>query len=50
MQFEHRAPLSSNYRRSLRLPLGWFTSDQQRHLVAHRMRDLPTLMVLAECS
>ena len=35
---------------SLGLPLDWFTSDQQWHLVAHRMRNLPTMMVLAEHS
>ena len=31
-----------------RLPLDWFSDDQQQHLVAHWMRNLPTMMVLAE--
>ena len=31
-----------------RLPLDWFTIDMMRHLVAHRMRNLATMMVLAE--
>ena len=31
-------------------PVTGFTSDQQRHLVAHRMRNLPTMMVLVEHS
>ena len=46
MHCEHRWGL--NYQPGLGLPLGWFTSDQQRHIVAHRMRNLPTMMVLAE--
>ena len=29
---------------------GLITSDQQQHLVAHRMRNLPTMMVLVERS
>ena len=28
----------------------WFTGNQQQHLVAHRMRYLPTMTVLAERS
>ena len=45
---EHR--LGPDYRPSRGLPLDWFTSDQQRHLVAHRMRNLPVMTVLAERS
>ena len=37
-----------NYRLGLGLPLDWFTNDQQRHLVAHCMRNLPTVTVLVE--
>ena len=39
-----------NYERGRGLPLDWLTSDQQRHLGAHRMRNLPTMTVLAERS
>ena len=46
--YEHR--WGPNYERGQHLPLDWFTSDQQRHLVAHRMCNLPTMTVLAECS
>ena len=45
-KYEHR--WGSNYRWGLGLPLHWFTKDQQRHLVANRMRNLPTMMVLVE--
>ena len=34
----------------LGLPLEWFTSDLQRHLVAHRMCNLPTMTVLLTLS
>ena len=43
-----QAPAGPHYRTGLNLPLDWFTSDQQRHLVAHHMRTLPTMTVLAE--
>ena len=34
--------------RTMGLPLDWFTSNQQRHIGAHRMRNLPTMTALAE--
>ena len=34
----------------LGLPLEWFTSNQQRHLVAHQMRNLHAMMVQADRS
>ena len=46
VHYEHQWGL--NYRPGLGLPLECFTGDQQRHRVAHRMRSLPTMMVLAE--
>ena len=39
-----------NNRPGLGLPLDWFTSDQQQHVVAHQIRSLPTMTVLVECS
>ena len=39
-----------NYRPGLGLPLDRFTGDQQWHLVAHQMRNLPTMTVPAERS
>ena len=32
------------------LPLGWFDHDQQRHITAHRMDNVPTMTVLAHRS
>ena len=32
------------------LPLDWFDSDQQRHISAHRMDNIPTMIVLAHRS
>ena len=32
------------------LPLDWFDSDQQRHITAHRMDNIPTMTVLAHWS
>ena len=43
---EHR--WGPNYQPGLGLPLDWFTNDQQWHIVAHGMRNLPTMTVLAE--
>ena len=48
VHYEHR--WGPNYRPGLSLHLDWFTTDQQRHLVAHQMRNLPTMMVLVERS
>ena len=48
VHYEHR--WGPNYWPGLGLPLDWFTSDQQRHLVAHRMRNLPTMTLRAERS
>ena len=42
VHYEHRWGLG------LGLPLDYFTNDEQRHLVAHQMRNLPTMMVLME--
>ena len=39
-----------DYQPGLGLPLDWFTIDGQRHIGAHRMRNLPTMTVLAECA
>ena len=39
---EHRWGLN------LGLPLDWFTGDQQTHIRAHRMHNLPTMTVSAE--
>ena len=44
VHYEHR--WGPNYSPGLGLPLDSFTSDQQRHLVAHWMSNLPTMMVL----
>ena len=46
MRYEHW--WGPNYQPGLGVPLDWFTSDQQRHTVAHCMRNLPTMTVLAE--
>ena len=32
------------------LPLNWYDSDQQRHITAHRMDNIPTMTVLAHGS
>ena len=32
------------------LPLDWFDSDEQRHITAHRMDNIPTMTVLAHRS
>ena len=47
-----RAPVGrgNNYQRGLGLLLGWFASDQQWHLAAQCMHNLPTMTVLAGCS
>ena len=47
-RYKHRR--GPHYQPGLGLPLDWFTSDQQRHIGAHRMRNLPTMTVLAECA
>ena len=41
VHYKHRR--GPNYRPGLSLPLDWFTSGQQRHLVAHRMCNPPTV-------
>ena len=43
-----RAPMGAQLPASPRPSQDWFTSDQQRHLVAHRMSNLPIIAVLAE--
>ena len=44
VHYEHR--WGPNYEPGLGLPLDWFTGDQQRPIVAHRMRNLPAMTVL----
>ena len=39
-----------NYMPGAGLPLDWFDSDQQRHVTAHRMDNIPTMTVLAHRS
>ena len=39
-----------NYTSGSGLPLDWFDSDQQRHITAHRMDNIPTMTVLAHRS
>ena len=46
VHYEHR--WGPNYQPGLGLPLDWFTGDQQPHILAHRMRNLPTMAVLLE--
>ena len=46
VHYKHR--WGPNYHPGLGLPPDWFTSDQERHIGAHRMRNLPTMMVLVE--
>ena len=41
--------MGTNDRLGLSLPLDCFTNDQRWHLVAHRMCNLPTMTVFAEC-
>ena len=46
MRYQHWSGI--NYQRGLGLPLDWFMSEWHWHLTVHRMRKLPTMMVLAE--
>ena len=46
MHYEHRG--GPNYQPGPGLPLDWSTSDQQRDIGAHCMRNLPTMTMLAE--
>ena len=39
-----------NYAPGSGLPLDWFESDQQHHISAHRMDNIPTMIVLAHRS
>ena len=46
VHYKHR--WGPNYQLGLGLPLDSFTSNQQKHIGAHRMCNLPTMMVQAE--
>ena len=46
----YEAQWVANYTSGSGLPLDWFDSDQQRHITAHRMDNIPTMTVLAHRS
>ena len=46
----YEARWGANYTSGSGLPLDWFDSDQQRHIAAHRMDNIPTMTVLAHRS
>ena len=46
----YAARWGANYMLGSGLPLDWFDSDQQRHITAHRMDNIPTMIVLAHRS
>ena len=45
-----RGPLGGKFHAGGGLPLDWFDHDQQRHITAHRMDNVPTMAVLAHRS
>ena len=49
-QVGYEARWGANYTSGSGLPLNWFDSDQQRHITAHRMDNIPTMIVLAHRS
>ena len=46
----YEARSGANYTSRSGLPLDWFHSDQQRHITAHRMDNIPTMTILAHRS
>ena len=46
----YEARWGANYAPGGGLPLEWFDRDQQRHISAHRMDNVPTMTVLAHRS
>ena len=46
----YEARWAANYRLGSGLPLDWFDSDQQRHISAHRMDNIPMMTILAHQS
>ena len=46
----YEARWEANYTSGSGLPPDWFDSDQQRHIAAHRMDNIPTMTVLAHRS
>ena len=46
----YEARWGANYALGSGLPLEWFDGDQQRHISAHRMDNIPTMFVLAHRS
>ena len=46
----YEARWGANYTSGSELPLDWFDSDEQRHITAHRMDNIPTMIVPAHRS
>ena len=47
---QYEAHWGANYTPGSSLPLGWFHSDQQRRIGAHRMDNIPTMIVMVHRS
>ena len=46
----YEARWGANYTPGSGLPLDWFGNDEQRHILAHRMDNIPTMTLLAHRS